>query len=100
MANTNITLTGTAVDTSGAASTVTVAVSVVPVVTPPQPPVMAIPTLNPTMPVAGFTAGTLVTVTFSATDPQGQALTYTASASDGRALSPVAGQAGSFTFTA
>jgi hypothetical protein len=97
----DITLTGTATDTDGTQSTVTVDVTVDPVVVVnPLPPVMGAPVLSPVMPATGYAAGTTVTVTFSATDPQSEALTYTANASDSRKLTPVAGTVGAFTFVA
>lgn len=95
----NVTLTGTGVDAAGVEQQVTVVVTIAPVVTTPPPLTAGIPSMSPAQPSAGFVPGSTVTATFSFSGGTAPVI-ITASASDGRTMTPVAGQVGVFTFVA
>lgn len=90
---TTLDITGTATNTSGVASQFTGTITITdPVV---QPPVISKVDVTPDP----APPNTLRTITINATDPQGQALSYTCKV-NGANATPVAGQPNKFTYTA
>lgn len=89
----NFTLTGTATNAAGATSVATAVITVV------EPPAITV-ALNPVQPANGYLAGTVVTATFAATDPQNLAVSITAAASDTHQLTAVPANPNAFTFIA
>lgn len=85
----SLAVTGTVTNESGLSSPFTGIITVV------DAPVIASLDVSP----ASAAPGTLRTITVNATDPQGQALTYTCKV-NGVDATPVAGQPGKFTYTA
>jgi len=85
----SLAITGTATNESGLSVPFTGIINTI------DAPVVASVSVSPDPAIAG----TLRTITVAATDPQGQALTYTCKVNGVDAV-PVAGQPGKFTYTA